>query len=260
MFFTPLTTEGKARLRVSGLVYELQVKNAQPGWWRCRITNAHTSELIDQAEPWQRGEYLKLWPVLRLVLLEPFKSGAWLALPYNPADASKRFGIAGPVVVQLVEGGQPFERVIGRVEGSTIWYDDHDRRADAWVAERLRASFAAEQEQHGVPGVGAGDAAYVLLAMRRDQVRGATAIGTNERRIRDALRVGGACLVGYETTEHGIRVMWERAGQRHVTLVNAQLCVVSAGICLSGGDQLFDLASIVGVVQDAPDYARWDNE
>jgi hypothetical protein len=54
--------------------------------------------------------------------------------------------------------------------------------------------------------------------------------------------------------------MWERAGQRHVTLVNAQLCVVSAGICLSGGDQLFDLASIVGVVQDAPDYARWDNE
>jgi hypothetical protein len=260
-FFAPLTMDGKARLRVQGLVYELQVKNAQPGWWLCRIMDACTAKLIGDAELWQRGEYLQLWPALRLVLLEQLEHGAWLALPYNPSDALQRFGIAGPVIVQLVEGGQLFERVIGRVDGSTIWYDDHDRRSDPWIAENLRTSFAAEQESHGVAGVGAGEnAAYLLLLSRHNMQRGKTATVAIEQRLRDALHMGGARLLGYETTDYDIRVTWERSGQRNVTLVDPQLGVVSAGICLSGEDQRFDLTSIVDVVGDAPAYARWDNE
>ena len=72
--------------------------------------------------------------------------------------------------------------------------------------------------------------------------------------------VGGARLIGYEISAGVLRVTWERDGQRSVTLVNAGLEVVSAGICLSGEDQRFDLASIVGVVRDAPQFARYESD
>ncbi len=258
-FLAPLARGGRARLRVRGLIYELVVAGARPGWWSCRMHDARSAEVLGEALPWQRGDYLALWPVLRLVLIEPLAGGAWAALPYNPADAAQRFGFAGPLPLQLVEGGRPFERVIGRVEGRTIWYDDADRRADQAVAEALREALAADHPAPGISALGPGErAAYELLAGRAGAARATTAVARTERRLRHALEIGGARLLGYEATEDGLRVTWERAGQRSVTLVGADLGVISAGICLSGEDARFDLASVVGVVGEAPGYARWD--
>jgi hypothetical protein len=238
---------------VRGLIYELAVAGAAPGWWLCAAQDARRARVLGEALPWQRGEYLALWPSLRLVLLEPLKGGDWLALPYNPSDARQRFGLAGPLIVRLVEGGQPFERIVGRVEGLTIWYDAPDRRADPTQAEALRAALAEERAMPGVAGLGAGEqAAYALLITH-------TVRHSTDTRLRAALTLGGAQLIGYEPAGDGLRVTWERAGQRSVTLIATDMTVVSAGICLSGEDSRFDLASIVGVVREAPAFARYDD-
>jgi hypothetical protein len=79
-----------------------------------------------------------------------------------------------------------------------------------------------------------------------------------DTRLRAALTLGGAQLIGYESAGDCLRVTWERAGQRSVTLIAQDLSVVSAGICLSGEDSRFDLTSIVGVMGEAPDFARHD--
>ena len=169
--------------------------------------------------------------------------------------------IGGPLALRLVEGGQPFERVIGRVEGATVWYDEPDRRGDPAIAEQLREALAVGQATPAVVGLGPGErASYALLAERRVAGRAAREAARAERRLRHALMIGGARLIGYETSAGVLRVTWERAGQRSVTLVNANLDVVSAGICLSGEDQHFDLASIIGVVHDAPQFARYAEE
>lgn len=259
-FLAPLAAHGHARLRLRGLIHTLNVEAAKPGWWICRVVDPRHAEPIHEALPWQRGDYLALWPALRLVLIEPLKHGAWLALPFNPSDARQRFGFAGPVIVRLVEGGQPFERVIGRVEGGEIWFDDVDHRADPTTAEALRAALAAGAGNPGVSDLGAGErAAYALFAARRAKERAATEVARTERRLHDALEIGGARLIGYERSDDMLRVTWERDGARSVTLVRPDLEVVSAGICLSGEDERFDLASIVDVVRDAPGYARWDD-
>lgn len=279
-FLAPLVGRGRARLRLQGLIYELTVPIPQPGWWVCRVLDAQRAEVVDAALPWQRGDYLATWPALRVVLLEPLRGSIWLALPYNPSDAAQRFGINGPLVVQLVEQGQPFERVIGRVEGRTIWYDEPDRRANPATAEALRTAFAAEQASPGVAHLGAGErAAYILrlgrlaearaaeaqrlaqVAKEIAQVRAAEQALYNEERLRHALEIGGARLVGYTVTDHGhLHVTWERNGQRSVTLLADDLSVVAAGVCLSGQDRRFDLASIVGVVRESPQFARFDGE
>jgi hypothetical protein len=246
---------------VRGLVYELTVLGAGTGWWTCRMVDARRAAPVDVAQPWQRGAYLALWPALRLVLVEPLRREDWVALAFNPSDAFQRFAISGPLVVRLVEGGQPFERVIGRVEGAAIWYDEPDRRADPATAELLRDALAAGHATPPLGGLGAGErAAYALLVERRAAAAAASEAARAERRLRDALMVGGARLVGYEASEGVLRVTWERDSQRSVTLVNANLGVVSAGVCLSGEDQRFDLASIVGVVRDAPQFARYHDE
>ena len=258
-FLAPLLEDGRARLRVRGLIHELAVTGAAPGWWICRVLDARRAEVAAPALTWMRGDYLALWPALRLVLLEPLRGAAWLALPYNPADAAQRFGLAGPLLLQLVEGGQPFERVVGRVEGRTVWYEDPDRRADPATAEQLREALAAGKEEPGVPGLGAGErAAYMLFANGRAEARARSEAARTEGRLRHALEIGGARLIGYERLGDELRVIWEREGRRSVTVVRSDLGVVSAGICLSGEDEHFDLSSIVGVIRDAPGYARWD--
>jgi hypothetical protein len=258
-FLAPLLDQGRARVRVRGLVYELHVAGARAGWWMCRMLDARRATVADAAQPWQRGEYLALWPALRLVLLERLRGADWVALAFNPSDALQRFAIRGPLVVRLVEGGQPFERVLGRVEGATIWYDEPDRRADPAMAEQLRDALAAGRDLPRLAEVGPGErAGFALLSQREAAATAAREAAQTERRLRDALTVGGARLIGYESGADGLRVAWEREGQRSVTLVSASLEVVSAGICLSGEDQRFDLASIVGVVRDAPQFARYE--
>jgi hypothetical protein len=260
-FLAPLTRDGRARLRVRGLIHELALRAPRAGWWRCRALDTARAEVVEEALPWQRGDYLALWPALRLVLVAPLRASgeAWLALPFNPSDAAQRFGDGGPRVVQLVEQGRPFERVVGRVEGATVWYDEPDRRGDPLVAEALRAAWAGGSRRPEVAGLGAGEAAaYALLARQAEQQLVQEQQARDERRLREALELGGACLVDFMSTQDGLRVSWERDGLRGVTLVGTDLDVISAGICLSGQDQRFDLTSIVGVVGEAPDYARFD--
>lgn len=258
-FLAPLVGGGRVRLRLGGLLYSFVVGSATPGWWICRALDNRRAEAVEEAAPWQRGDYLRLWPALRLVLLEPLRNGAWLALPFSPSDAAQRFGMNGLMVVQLVESGRPFERVIARVEGATLWYDEQDRRADPALAEGLREALAGGREAPGLSGLGAGErAAYTLLMERSRAAQEADENARTGRRLREALEMGGARLLGYDIAEGVLRVSWERDGQRSVTLVSQALDVLSAGICLSGEEQLFDLTSIVGVVREAPDYARYE--
>ena len=250
-FLAPLTQGGRARLRLRGLICELAVADARPGWWLCRAQDAAHAVIIGEALPWQSGDYLALWPELRLVLLEPLQHGSWLALPYNASDAMQRFGLAGPIVVRLVEGGQLFERIVGRVEAGAVWYDAPDRRADPAKAEVLRAALAGTHDIREIAGLGEGERAAFTLLANRHAIHSRT-----DRQLRTALAIGGATLVGYELAGELLRVTWERDGRRSVTLLTPDLAVVSAGICLSGQDGHFDLASIVGVVRDAPQFAR----
>lgn len=260
-FLSPLLPHARARLRLAGIVYEFRLAQAQAGWWICQVETASRARLLEEAQAWQRAEYLEQWPQLRLILIEQLSPHSWLALPFNPSDAAQRFGRIGPQVVHLVEHGQPFERIVARVEGQTLWYDEIDRRADAALAEQLRSALYTEQAELKIAGLAASErAAYALRFERIAQEQQKQANAQLEGRLLHTLRIAGANLLGYSLDEGHVRVTWEREGLRSTSLVDLNLNLISAGICLSGEDQRFDLASIVSVVSEAPDYARWEEE
>ncbi|MCP3962740.1 MAG: hypothetical protein GY719_33290 [bacterium] len=74
------------------------------------------------------------------------------------------------------------------------------------------------------------------------------------RRIERAVRMGGAALRRwFEVSEAQSVVVWESRGRRVTTHVrSADLSVISAGICVSGEDRVFDLVALCSAVMRQP--------
>jgi hypothetical protein len=154
----PLLPGGRIRTRIEGLVYEFKVRTSFAGWGRFRPRNEQEAELLGEALPWQRGAYLELLPALRMILLWPVpgprasRVQLWLALPFNSSDARQRFGLSDePLPVLLCDpfnGAEPFERIVARVDGQTLWFDGTDPRANPTHAAWMREATAASEQAH----------------------------------------------------------------------------------------------------------------
>ncbi len=257
-FLAPLTTTGRARLRLHGLIYELRVTNATPGWWICRMTDPLSAIMDQAAPPWLRDDYLALWPARQYILVEPLSADRWLALPAHPHVEHDGNAPYIPVMMHLVEGGDVFDQVIGRVEGSTVWYDRLDTQADPRCAAELRAALAERrpprQLRRSSPSAMMAYAARLARSQDGQFSRQDDPLVTI--RLHAALDIGGVSLVRYQRTARGLEVTWEQGGMIATTLVADDLHVIASGICLSGQDAQFDLSSVVGIIADAPSFAR----
>ncbi|UCG26063.1 MAG: hypothetical protein JSW55_08790, partial [Chloroflexota bacterium] len=199
--------------------------------------------------------YLKLFPAVRLILCETEREG-WLAFPAHFGD--RRFKIQGLVTLWLPEEGlRRFETVFARFDGNLFWYERREPSRDPALAGYLRDQLA-ERDERGLPvtpqalykrGLSAEErAAYWLVQARlleaeRDRV---------EIQLSEALAHAGATLQEY--TERGdAYVVRYTVDGRHFTSTIRQddLTVMTAGICLAGGDRHFDLTSLVGVLREA---------
>ncbi len=166
----PLLPEGRIRTRLNGLVYEFRVRERFVGWGRFCPLNEREAQPVGEAQPWERGNYLELFPLLRVVLLWPDTSGrypgTWLALPYNESDAHQRFGLSGePLPVFLCDptaGAERFERVLTRVDGNTLWFEGIDTLADPTNAEWLRTAAGQESNIESLPGLASSERQALL--------------------------------------------------------------------------------------------------
>lgn len=304
----PLLPGGRIRTRVSGMVHEFRLKGEFVGWGRFRPSNEREVELLGEAQPWERGAYLELFPLLRVVLLWPQEQppGTWLALPFNESDARQRFGLGNePIPVLLCDplnGAERFERVLTRVDGRTIWFEGPDTLSDPLHGEWLRdaATRTEEQDDPLLKGLAGSERLALLywhireteqvarqqprpvaetsvpeveqgrnLAQRtrdyhrtRAWMRQQAQHATLEDSLRHELALADAVLHSYSEIAGSngrpaqIVVEWSERGQtyRYRSTIDARLNVVSSGICLSGRDRDFDLASLVSVMTDSDRY------
>jgi hypothetical protein len=252
-FLAPALPGGVVQVRLEGVVFRLRLGGDFRGWGVFRPTGPATAVLVRRATLAEQRRYLGLLPRRRVILCRPRRDG-WQAWPAQHGD--RRFGPPGLLPVRLVEEAQPFDVARTRFDGAQSWFEQADARADPAAAAYLRQALGAmtPPDRLARRGLTAEErAAYgVLFELRREAERDRT-----EDRLRGALGHAGAELAGYVERADGYRVEYRVDGERHVSVVGkGDLSVQLAGVCLSGEDRRFDLASLVGVLREARGVLR----
>jgi len=295
----PVIHGSRIRTRLNGLVYEFRQKSSFSGWGCFRPRNEREAELQREAQPWERGAYLELFPVLRMILLWPDiqHPSMWWAIPFNESDARQRFGMPPephPVLLcDPTNGADRFERVLVRVDGRTLWYEGPDLLADPIQAEWLRdASSQQDEVKNFLPGLAQSQRLALLFwqihrlevnerqereqfelrlhqqlrhlpaSQRLARLQQERHRSTLEGQLQHALAKANATLHSYSEIPGGqLVVEWSERDNhyRYRSVVNRRLEVISSGICLSGRDRDFDLTSLVNVVSTSPDWAQYED-
>ena len=252
VILAPRPLGGLVRVRVQGLLCELaSTPRDFEGWGLFTADGPRTARLREQATLAQRQSYLERLPQVRMILVSPGQGKTWTALPANSEVAARRYHMVGHRSLHLVERGRAFETVIARYDGANLWFDRPDRQCDpkmaAALARELRAFTPPDDVR--VPGLTPEQRQAYRMVQALDPSRALARC--SEERLRRALQQGGGTLQSFVDNGDTWTTQWStQGGELHVSAIaKADLTVISAGICLDGEDQLFDLATLVGVVE-----------
>jgi hypothetical protein len=258
LFLAPVLPGRGVMVRIAGIQCRVDRIRGLPdprfrGWAVLRALSAFEAVFQRPAGMKECADYLALFPAVRLILLEPAPDH-WLAVPARRGD--RRFDIPGPVRLLLpAEGLLPFETVIARYDGRLFWHERRDPRSNPALAAYLREALSRRDAQDLPPrpeqlrkkGLSeeereAYGLRWLLLAEER--------ANRTEIRLSRALEHAQAGLRSYSEHSDAYVVRFTVDGREHTSVVRKDdLTVLSAGVCLSGQDRSFDLASLVGVLR-----------
>jgi hypothetical protein len=276
----PALRGGLINIRMSGVLCRMRTTPANfEGWGVFRPTSHTEANLVRPASLAERRNYLALFPMFRLIVCRRM-GNIWFASAASFGDA--RINLEGMAPLGLAEEVQLFDCVRCRYDGSQFWFDERDMRHDPGTSAYLRAALADQTspqdlERHGLTAEerAAYELNYWQLVQPPDADDDVNEPAPNalhrrrskrprpgepapfdsdpvRRRLRENLSHAGARLVDYLERGDSFRVRYRVAGHEYTSSVNKDdLTVQVAGICLSGEDQKFDLASLVGVLGEA---------
>ncbi len=271
-FLAPIVGEGRVQVRIASVVCRLHIVSqtgrnreavqSRPtiGWYILRPISIGEAEIVREATLQEVARYLALFPQMRLVLARKIDQ-QWLAFPAQRGDA--RFRVEGPIGLWLAaEDAERFDGVEAAFDGRAFWYVQRDRRSDPAVSAYLRERFAQNPiadlpptamalHKRGLSREQRDVYAWLcepLKQAQRDRV---------EVRLTDALDHAEARLHSYIERDDVYVVKYEVDGRERISTIRRDdLSVVTAGICLSGQDQRFDLTSLVGVLREGEHHRR----
>lgn len=254
-FLAPVLRGGQVRVRIEGLVLTLRVTGShEPGWAILRPLSMEKAEILRKPGLPQIRSYLGLFPSVRLLLLTRGEA-EWPAVQAQAGDA--RFRIDGAVPVHLAVGVEPFERIVARYDGARFLFQEVDRRRSpaiaAYLREALRSGISPDRLRKPTLTAEEKEAYRRVFEALEEAKRSRVEI-----KLGDALSRADAVLQSYIEHEDAYTVSFSANGRTHrATVRKDDLTVVSAGLCLSGQDQRFDLQSLVGVIQEARSTDRF---
>ena len=252
-FLCPVLRGQPVRVRIAGIIMTLNVRPSDFQGWG--IFKAIDHKLAR----WQRGptmaekqQYFKLFPLIRFILCREIKN-AWLGFPAYQNDC--RFKITGLVPIQLVEEAQVFDIICTRYDSFTFWFDELDQRRSPRSANYLRESLNILRKPNELELDGLTqeekDAYNIAYEFVYEQSEQAKQERENDK-IKIALQRAGAVYEGYIERGDTYTVEYIVDGSKHRSVIQkGSLNVVTAGICLSGGDAAFDLQSLIGVIRES---------
>lgn len=251
-FLAPVKKHAMVAVRIAGATCQMRVMPGDfEGWGVLRPVSYALARLEREGTLTERWNYLRLFPAVTFVLSIADGDGVWLGQPARLGD--QRFSFDGLAQIDGVDDAELFDTIVARFDGSRFWFDQVDPNADPSVAAYLRESIVAMVDPrliHRPALTPEQRLAYGANHLKRLRVRLSDARASGEYRLRQAIEHAGATLREFSELGDVYRVSYSVDGRRHTSVIcKNDLTVKSAGICLSGQDAMFDLASLVSIVR-----------
>lgn len=248
-FLAPVVRGGSVCIRIRGIICRFLPEDSDfEGWGIFKPVSLHRVRVRDVAGKAPVRKYLAQLPAVEVILADPSGSTRWSVLAHPAGSPVKT---EGTIPVHLVERAERFRHVIARFDGFNFWFERMHPGHNPALAAYLRKSLEADSEVETLrkPGLLPQEKKLYSELLRSERIRREE---PGRRRIRNALEHAGAVLDSYYPTGEETSVTFLVDGVRHTSRIRTKdLAVLSAGICLSGEDDKFDLQSLVGVLREA---------
>ena len=255
-FVAPVVGNDAVAAFVKGIAYKFSIHTPEkPGWYRFKPRNQKTAKLEGAASLSETESYLARLPKVRIALVQKV-NGTYHGIPEKSNSVGLPVGQAVPV--QIVDDfADDFDRVICRYDGTNLWYERVDPSNDPSKAAYLRERFKKLTAPKTLKYKGLTfeeKAAYAARYAMDNKVREELKI----RSVRGDVEHAGGIFMGLREKSDHYEVAYSVDGQQYTSYVakDAGHTVISAGICLSGGDRAFDLKSLVTVMREGQREGR----
>lgn len=245
-FLAPVLAGQKIKIKITNVIMELKVLPKRfSGWGVFKCVDFRTARRTRVASEFERGEYLNLFPSIRMIVVKNGDDFNGVSLPDN------RFKITGQIPISLPIELEQFDCVSVRYDGQNFWFDskvfDYAQQADY-----LREQFVVKTkvDKLSTPGLLAEHISAYKFA--QDELIRLTKVTVDDR-IRAAVERGGGVYKTHKNLGSGYTITYELNGEDYTSTVDNNLHVQSAGICLSGTDKNFDLQSLMSVIREGDD-------
>lgn len=259
-FVAPVKKGSQIKVRIQGLIYTfglVQQDKDREGWFVLKPVNPYCAKIVDDVDVMQMQEYKekyrKFLPRIRFIMVSN-EEGQWLGFPANRGQSLKH-EIDGHQFIDVVEGVQIFDQVYALFDGKTLWFDEVDMGSDLMVSDYMRESLNNNVEVGKLKfkgmtpeQIGTYAFAYEFKIKKEEELK----IKTVEGRITMALEHAGAKLHSFREYNDTVVIDWQTKKGKYTTRhkKNDSFSTIAAGVCLSGRDDDYDLASLVSVMKE----------
>ena len=242
----PVAGGRKVYISIQSRFYECLLEKEFTGWGIFRLMGKGRVRLERDAEAWEIEKYAQAFSLWHLVLFHRDRDSIWWARDIK----RDRF-----VPVHLVEGLQQFDSLRACHDGSRYWFINSSPSTDMRRARTLRSALSNETAPEHLPLRNLTLKEQELYAMALILKKGFTERNKDSfvRSVEKALHTGMGTLIECTEQNNQFNIRWRSGDGRSLsTMVDKNLSVISAGLCLSGGDRLQDLTSLASLVSTAP--------
>lgn len=261
VFVCPVYRNRWVATRIDSIIYRFKIPRLNPGWYRFRPTSQNTAKKVGDAELMEIERYLRIFDKLRLIMVRR-ENDLIFGVPFK----GNKFGFEStqifPVYLALDDMAMDFDEILCRFDGANVWYEQVPMNNDPARSDYLREALSDRIKPENISFQGlrfedriAYSIRHQLMLEEEERLRKAEEarlMQNTQYRLKRAVEHGGGVFEGYTERGNNFSVTYSIDGETYTSTIakDRNLTVLSAGLCLSGGDRDFDLTSLMSVIRE----------
>lgn len=252
-FISPVYKNRYVVTKIDKIAYTFAIPETKPGWYKFRPADRKKAKVLGPSSFQDIEAYQKFLQKVRMILVQR-DGDVFYGVPFKTNQQKLDIKILYPIYLVLDDMAQDFDEVICRYDGANLWYQSVDINNDQAKVNYLRESLKALVLPKNLVYSGLRFEDKMAYAVRCE-IDKKVQEKTKEGRLKHAVEHAGGIFKSFVEKGDHFSVSYVVEGEKYTSTIakTDALQVLTAGICLSGGDQVFDLTSLISVIREGQD-------